>query len=277
MSVVKGAHDIKRASELVETIRLNAERVNKASEGRVLFIEEVVEKSKTITSSVEEIQTTAKNNNQILDTTCEEVGAIVSGISDVVSSLQTGLDNTKHMARTLEQFESQFLLVSKISSEIAVIAKQTNMLALNAKIEAQRAGQYGRGFSVVAEEVKELANNTGKSANEIDGLVSELATGLETIVSDCQILESTMENSARSGESSLSMVDHVGQVINEAARQTGNTAEQAAGQVDEFGVLVEQLGQLKEETKAAITGSAKNMNLASDVLEKLKYAEMNVR
>jgi len=258
------------AKSLVGTMRQNAERVNKASEGRVIFIEEVVNRSKAITASVEEIQSNSKGNHNTLNLASGEVSKIVGSINDVVNSMQKGLENAKQMAEKLEQFENQFQRVGKISSEIAAIAKQTNMLALNAKIEAQRAGQYGKGFSVVAEEVKELANSTGQSASEIDQMVSALTTGIETIVADCGDLEGNMDVSASVGQQSLTQIDHVGGVIRDAVTSTADTAGQAAGQISEFDRLVEQLGQLRDETKAAVTGSANNMKLASDVLVALE-------
>jgi len=258
--------DLQQARSLVETIRQNAERVNKASEGRVIFIEEVVTRSKSITTSVGEIQNNSKQNHNTLNLASAEVSKIVDSINDVVDSMQKGLENAKQMSQKLEYFENQFQLVGKISSEIASIAKQTNMLALNAKIEAQRAGKYGRGFSVVAEEVKGLANSTGQSASEIDQLVSTLTTGIETIVNDCGGLEANMDASANVGQQSLTQIDHVGGVIREAVASTADTAGQAAGQIGEFDRLVEQLGQLRDDTKAAVAGSANNMKLASNVL-----------
>lgn len=263
------ANEIEKAVDLVTVMRENAARVNSASKGRVTFIEEVVERSQNITASVEEIQRRAANNHETLGQTADDITNIVGEVGTVVKSLNAALADAQAMVSTLGHFEAQFAQVAQISGDISAIAKQTNMLALNAMIEAKRAGKYGGGFAVVAQEVKELAGNTGKSASEIDKLVQGLTSGLTDIVGNCRHLEKGMQESAGSGANSLANIENVREVLGEAVERTSKTATQAATQVGEFSAVVGQLNELKTETEAAITGSARNMEIASEVLEHL--------
>jgi uncharacterized coiled-coil protein SlyX len=118
----------------------------------------------------------------LLDTGQKSVTDIASGMQQMTAKMQNMSQSMANLEAIADSINSFVVTISKISD-------QTNLLALNAAIEAARAGDAGRGFSVVADEVRSLANNTSKSAEEVGGLISRIKQDTESGVKIATALE----------------------------------------------------------------------------------------
>jgi hypothetical protein len=145
-----------------------------------------------LASSATQVGATTSN----LSAAVEELSVTVATISDDVTQTaivaQRAVQEANDTASVIAQLGTSSERIGAVSELIASIADQTNLLALNATIEAARAGEAGRGFSVVADEVKSLAQQTGTSASEIGQLITQVRQEVDASISSMNAIVSTI-------------------------------------------------------------------------------------
>ena len=165
------------------------------------------------------------------------------------------------MESTFDDFQAAVKEIKSCTSKIVSIANQTNILALNASIEAARAGQQGRGFAVVAEEVKHLAD-------EIKNLVGAVDIGINDVEQGTDKLSASIANSLRALDLSLGKVDETYNVfdqITQAAEGASTVQTEISGVIDDSKSSLEALCGYFEQTKAQYQEVVRHINYANSL------------
>lgn len=220
-----------------EELSVNGTQVSQASR-------EQANQSTQVASAVEEMSATANEmarNAQVMAQTALELsgtamkgGEVVAnsmrGMEAVASTMQVSADRIQNLGQRSQE-------IGEIIRVIEDIADQTNLLALNAAIEAARAGEQGRGFAVVADEVRKLAERTGKATKEIAGVIETVQAGTKEAVN-------SMEAGTTEVQVGMDLVNEAGARLNEivdGVQRVTTMVQQLAGSIDEQTQATEQI------------------------------------
>ncbi|MFJ4145328.1 methyl-accepting chemotaxis protein [Pseudomonas sp. NPDC089734] len=181
-------------------------------------------------------------------------------IEQLASSSESASDGIQHLSEEIQN-------IGQVLSVIKSVAEQTNLLALNAAIEAARAGEQGRGFAVVADEVRALARRTQQSTQEIENLVLSLQNGAQASVAQIQSsgeLVRLAVSDARQAESALVGIAAAVSTIQQMNQQIAAAAEQQSSVAEEINRSVTSIRASADQSALAMQGNAtSSLELAS--------------
>ena len=182
-------------------------------------------------------------------------------VAEVVTQIERTASEVIRSSEAMTALQSDSDKIGSVMGVIRAVAEQTNLLALNAAIEAARAGEAGRGFAVVADEVRGLAQRTQKSTEEIEQLVSALHGGTQQVAAIMQgsrsLTDSSVELARRAGTSlasitrTVSNIQAMNQQIATAAEEQSAVAEEISRSVVNVRDVAEQTAAASEETAAS--------------------------
>ncbi|WP_286234227.1 methyl-accepting chemotaxis protein [Thalassotalea sediminis] len=240
------------------SVRSSADMVAEFSEQNANFTQlqndnttQVATAMEQMTTNIKEVSNNALSAEQAANqarTTTQQGKTVVSSTIDNIQSLSAKIDLVND---TVGQLATDSQSIGSVLDVIRGIAEQTNLLALNAAIEAARAGEQGRGFAVVADEVRTLASRTGQSTDEIQAMIEQLQSGANHAVSAVQESQATSEmtvEQARQADTSLSEINELMEVISDMNTQIARATEQQSDAADEVNLRISELAQMADES-----------------------------
>ena len=248
-------------SEAVARQMEESGQINEAMNQMVEAVHEVTESAHRVADSASNAEQDTETGRGVVAETINKLAGEISGAVEVINRVSKDSDN-----------------ISQVLVEIKAIAEQTNLLALNAAIEAARAGEQGRGFAVVADEVRSLSQRTHKSTEEIEGMISRLQSGVKDAVSAMtnsrDVTEATVQKSGEVTEA-LDRIAKGISVIVDMSHQIAQAAEEQSAVAKNVNSNVEQIGELGQKTAAnaeETLGSSREMSQLTASLQRLVEA-----
>lgn len=233
--------------QLVQESKLAIDNEQQAVSSVASAAEELSVTAQQVASSIEQAKNDTNNASSQVATGNQKINAIRSEIEALSDSLQTTADQVVALARSTGN-------INNILTVIRKIADQTNLLALNAAIEAARAGEQGRGFAVVADEVRSLAQNTQNSISEIESVIKrvyEEAEGSAESMNANKSRVSEIVNDAHDVAADFSLINTSVNSINDMIANVKEAAEHSKIAAVDISHSIVEIQKISEKTSTA--------------------------
>lgn len=223
---------IQNMTGVTDAISSMSETLTKTIEQEVIDVSNVTAATHESSDTVSHISDNLNKAGQFSREINEQADKTGQILSDSLETMQMTNQSVNNAITHMEELSDQSKDISEIISLIDDVAEQTNLLALNAAIEAARAGEHGRGFAVVADEVKKLAETTSASTKKTGEIIKSLQHGVEKTINTVKnhsnfvvTLQESLDKSSKAMSSIFGNVDNISNIINQISTSVSQQSE----------------------------------------------------
>ena len=274
-SLADNLHDILKklnsaSDNLTDTANINQQTSSKAQSQLSQQREQTANVATAMTEmahSVHEVAQSAQSSQQMVEqveSASESGRQIMNDNITTINQLESRLTQSVDAVKDLQSMSSQ---IGSILDVIRNIAEQTNLLALNAAIEAARAGEQGRGFAVVADEVRVLAQRTTESTSEIENMISNLqnsSTSANKVIQSCM---DDMDQSVAQASNANSAMEEIQALIIEISQMSGHISQAAAEQSETTGEIARNIDEINQIADTSYQAMAQIAQTSTDLTQ----------
>ncbi len=262
-----------QVSSASDELSAQVEQAHKGAEQQKERTAETATSMEEMNATVLEVAQNASSAAELAESAKDTASHGSEMVKSVLGSISTVKDQASKLQTHINELGDKAENIGKVMSVIEDIADQTNLLALNAAIEAARAGEAGRGFAVVADEVRKLAEKTMSATTEVGQAVADIQSGTRQSIEDTQSTVHVVEESTgmadQAGEALQKIVDTVEETAAQV-RSIATASEQQSAASEEISHAVDDVNRISSETSEVMGQSAAAVNDLAQQAQALK-------
>ncbi len=273
--LTSSAHELLSASGEISSTSM---QMSRGAADQSTKVDQVVTSVEEMTASILGASKNAESATELSRKAAENAAHGGTFVSQTIDGMKRITDQVRSSAESIGALASSADQIGEIINVIEDIADQTNLLALNAAIEAARAGEQGRGFAVVADEVRKLAERTGKATGEISDMIKtvqhqtgDAVNSMEQAIKQVSVGQELVDQAGRSLGEIVAMSEQVMHVVKEMAAGAGEqsvAAEEISGNVQQIATVIKDSVKGAEKEAAA----AEELNRQAESMNKMVEA-----
>jgi twitching motility protein PilJ len=263
-----------------QSTRTVAVQLAEASEVQTRQIGQATEAIKSMTQAIDEVARNATESAEVASRSLEVAGRGAQTVRDTIQGMDAIREQIQETSKRIKRLGESSQEIGEIVELIDDIADQTNILALNAAMQAAMAGEAGRGFAVVADEVQQLAERSSNATKQIDALVRTIQADTNEAVSSMEASTAGVVEGATLAEnagSALREIENVSSRIAELTRRIADSAQTQSREAGKINTTVSAIQEITERNAEGTRGTAESVEMLAELAAELQRSVAGFR